>query len=362
MMLSPGATIGILGGGQLGRMIALAAFRLGYRCHVLSPEPDAPAVQVTNRATIAAYDDPVALDAFAAAVDVVTIEFENLPVASLEHLARSVPVRPRPEVLRICQDRLLEKAFLNRLEAPTAPWRPLGSSGDLREAVALGAPAVIKTARLGYDGKGQVAISEMRDLERGWDALGRVPAIVERLIRFEHEVSVVTARAQDGRQVSFPTVENRHKNHILAETVAPAPIPAALAHAAVALAERVAAALELVGLLAVEMFIDGDGTLLINELAPRPHNSGHWTIDACPTSQFEQLIRVICGLPPGDPQPLAPAVMTNLLGDEVGAWAAILAEPGARLHLYGKSDVRAGRKLGHVTRLGAGAPAGNGGT
>ena len=351
MILPPGATIGIIGGGQLGRMTALAAARLGYRCHVLAPDADAPAAQVTDRRTVGAYDDPAALDAFASAVDVVTIEFENLPVTSLEHLAQKVPVRPGPAVLRICQDRLLEKSFLNGLDAPTAPWRPLRTRDDLEDALALGAPAVIKTARLGYDGKGQVAVGQGDGLRSGWEQLGRVPAIVERLVRFEREISVITARDQNGRQVSYSPVENRHRNHVLAETIAPASIPRPLADAAIRLAERLAVALDLVGLLAVEMFVDQNGGLLVNELAPRPHNSGHWTIDACATSQFEQLVRVICGLPPGDPSPIAPATMTNLLGDEVEAWPALLAEPGARLHLYGKSEVRPGRKLGHVTRL-----------
>ena len=352
MRLAPGARIGVMGGGQLGRMTALAAARLGYRCHVFAPEPDSPAAQVTNRATIAAYDDPAALERFAAAVDVVTIEFENLPVAPLVRLAELAPVRPAPAVLAICQDRLREKHFLNEIGVATAPWRPVQAADELARAqTELAGPLVLKTARFGYDGKGQIGLALEDDPAAAWARFGRVPGIAEARIDFACEVSVITARAEDGTQTSYPAVENRHEAHVLAQTIVPARIGAGLAAEARAVAERIARELELVGLLAVEMFVTQGQRLLVNELAPRPHNSGHWTIDACAISQFELLIRAICGLPLHDPGRFADAVMDNLLGPAVEAWPELLAEPGARLHLYGKDEVRAGRKLGHVTRL-----------
>jgi 5-(carboxyamino)imidazole ribonucleotide synthase len=350
--LAPGAVIGIVGGGQLGRMTALAAARLGYRCHVLTPDGDAPALQVTNLATVAAYDDPLALEAFAAAVDVVTIEFENLPLAPLERLALSRPVRPAPAVLAICQDRIREKGFLQGIDIPVAPWRAVRDRQELAAArAAIEGPALLKTARLGYDGKGQRRLAAGEAAEPAWRGLGEVPAVLEAEVAFEREISVIVARAAGGPTAAFVPVENRHRDQILVRTIAPAPIPAAVAEAAVALAERIAGALELVGLLAVEMFVAEGGRLLVNELAPRPHNSGHWTIDACATSQFEQLVRAVCDLPLGDPRRFADAIMDNLIGDDVHRWPELLAEPGARLHLYGKHEIRQGRKLGHVTRL-----------
>jgi 5-(carboxyamino)imidazole ribonucleotide synthase len=352
VMLAPGAVIGIVGGGQLGRMTALAAARLGYRCHILTPEADAPAVQVTSLATVAPYDDPAALETFAAATAVITIEFENLPLGPLEHLARVRPVRPAPAVLAICQDRIREKGFLQQIEVPVAPWRPVRSREELAAARALiPGPALLKTARLGYDGKGQRRLAASEDPRAAWAALGEVAAVLEAEVAFALEISVVTARSEDGRKASFVPVANRHRDGILVQTIAPAPVPSVIAAGAVELAERIAEALDLVGLLAVEMFCTADGRLLVNELAPRPHNSGHWTIDACTTSQFEQLVRAICGLPLGDPARFADAVMDNLIGDEVQRWPELLAEPGARLHLYGKHEIRKGRKLGHVTRL-----------
>jgi 5-(carboxyamino)imidazole ribonucleotide synthase len=352
MRLAPGACLGVVGGGQLGRMTALAAARLGYRCHILTPEADSPAAQVTDRATLAAYDDPAALERFAAAVDVITIEFENLPVAPLGWLAQRRPVHPAPAILAVCQDRLREKAFLAGIGVPTAPWQPVASAQDLAAALAgRPGPTVLKTARSGYDGKGQLTLARGDDAAAAWARLGGVPAVAEARIDFAREISVITARGQDGSQVSYPPVENRHEAHVLARTIAPALIPAALAAEAVRIAERIARELALVGLLAVEMFVTPDDRLLVNELAPRPHNSGHWTIDACAISQFELLVRVVCGLPLPDPGRFADAVMDNLLGSAVEAWPDLLAEPGARLHLYGKREVRAGRKLGHVTRL-----------
>jgi len=350
--LAPGSTIGVLGGGQLGRMIALAAARLGYRCHILAPEPDSPAMQVTSRATVAPYDDPAALERFAAAVDVVTIEFENLPLAALEVLARERPVRPGPPVLAVCQDRIEEKSFLARIGAPTAAFEPVRTCEDLGPALRrLGGPALLKTARLGYDGKGQARLAGEDDADAAWRAVGGQAAVLERVVDFAREISVITARRADGAVASYVPVENTHRHGILVRTRAPAPIPEDLAERATALAGRIARALDLVGLLAVEMFVEQDGGLLVNELAPRPHNSGHWTIDACAVSQFEQLIRAIGDLPLGDPQRIADAVMDNLLGDDVRRWPELLADPGARLHLYGKAEIRPGRKLGHVTRL-----------
>jgi 5-(carboxyamino)imidazole ribonucleotide synthase len=350
-MLAPGAVIGIVGGGQLGRMIALAAARLGYRCHILAPEPDSPAAQVTSLATVAPYGDAAALERFAAAVDVVTMEFENLPVEALARLARARPVHPSPAVLAICQDRREEKAFLGRIGVPIAPYAIVEDAASLERALAaLGRPAILKSARFGYDGKGQTRIAADGSVADAW-AGAAAPCVLERWIDFEREISVITARGQDGASVSYVPVENRHRDQILVQTTAPAPIPADLAEEAQALAGRIAAGLDLVGLLAVEMFVTRDRRLLVNELAPRPHNSGHWTIDACAVSQFEQLVRAVCGLPLGDPGRFADAVMDNLLGTEVERWPAILAEPGARLHLYGKGAIRPGRKLGHVTRL-----------
>jgi 5-(carboxyamino)imidazole ribonucleotide synthase len=350
--LAPGACIGVVGGGQLGRMTALAAARLGYRCHVLTPEQDSPAAQVTDRTTVAAYDDGAALERFAHAVDVVTIEFENLPVAPLAWLAERLPVHPAPTVLAICQDRLREKGFLACIGVATAAWHAIHAAEDLAAArAALAGPLILKTARSGYDGKGQQTLAPDADPAAAWARLGGAPAIAEARVDFAREVSVITARGQDGVQVSYPAVENRHEAHVLARTIAPAPIAPALAAEAVRLAERIARELELVGLLAVEMFVTADDRLLVNELAPRPHNSGHWTIDACAVSQFELLVRAVCGLPLPDPGRFADAVMDNLLGAAIETWPEVLAEPGARLHLYGKREIRPGRKLGHVTRL-----------
>jgi 5-(carboxyamino)imidazole ribonucleotide synthase len=350
--IPPGATIGILGGGQLGRMTAMAAARLGYRCHVLAPEPESPAADVAAAFTCAAWDDLAALDAFAAAVDVVTLEFENVPVAAAERIARAVPVRPSAAVLAVTQDRIAEKRFVNAAGIATTGWRAVTSPAELGAARdALGGRAVLKTARLGYDGKGQLPVGRAVEPAAAWARLGAGIALAEAVVDFTMELSVITARGGDGRMVSYVPVENRHERHVLRRTIAPAPLDAALAAEAVGIAERLARALEVVGLLAVEMFLAHDGRLLVNELAPRPHNSGHWTIDACAASQFEQLVRAVCGLPLGDPSRLADAVMDNLLGDEVATWPALLAEPGARVHLYGKREARPGRKMGHVTRL-----------
>jgi 5-(carboxyamino)imidazole ribonucleotide synthase len=351
--IPPGGRIGILGGGQLGRMTALAAARLGYRVRVFTPEADAPAVHVCEAAVVAGFDDADALDAFAEGCDAVTLEWENVPVAAVERLARRVPVRPGAGVLAVTQDRAAEKDFAGRLGIPTAPWRAASSAEELADAAAaLGGPCIVKTRRMGYDGRGQARLAGPRDAAAAWAAIGApAGAIVEGVVDFEREVSVVLARGADGDVAAYPAAENRHEGGILRTTVAPARVAPKTAAAARAAAARLAEALGVVGVLAVEFFVARDGSVLMNEMAPRPHNSGHWTIDACPSSQFEQLVRAVCGLPLGDPEPFAGAEMENLLGDEADRWAAILAERGARLHLYGKAEARPGRKMGHVTRL-----------
>lgn len=351
-MIAPGSTIGMLGGGQLGRMAALAAANLGYKVHVLTPETDSPAGQVCAVTTIADYTDPAALDAFAAAVDVVTYEFENVPVEAAERLAETVPVRPGAEALRVAQDRLREKEFAANLDIGTAPFRAVGAADELAAAIAaIGTPAVLKTRRMGYDGKGQVKIAADTDPAQAWAAIGGKPAILEGFVTFEMEISVIVARGVDGGSLCYPPVENRHVNHILDTTIAPAAIPPALAAEAEEIARKMAEALDLVGLLAVELFVTRDGRVLMNEIAPRPHNSGHWTMDACVTSQFEQMIRAVCGLPLGSVTRFGDAEMKNLIGDQAHDWAAILADPAAKLHLYGKAEARPGRKMGHVNRI-----------
>jgi 5-(carboxyamino)imidazole ribonucleotide synthase len=350
--LPPNSTIGILGGGQLGRMMALAAAPLGYRCHIFTPEQDSPAAQVSAAATIADYGDTAALDRFAASVDVVTLEFENIPVATVEHLARLRPVRPGATVLRVTQDRLLEKDFARRLGYGTAPYRQVDTLADLEAALrALGTPAILKTRRMGYDGHGQVRIADASEAAAAFKRINGQPAILEGFVKFTLEASVIVARAVDGSMSPFVPVENRHANGILAKTLAPTRLPAPVADAATQLACRLAQELDVTGMLAVELFLAADGTWLVNEMAPRVHNSGHWTIEGCTTSQFEQAIRAAAGLPLGDPSAHHDAVMDNLLGNDVDQAPALLAEAGAHLHLYGKAEARAGRKMGHVTRL-----------
>jgi 5-(carboxyamino)imidazole ribonucleotide synthase len=351
--LAPNATIGLVGGGQLGRMSALSAARLGYRCHILTRETDSPAAQVSHAVTISDYSDPVSLRAFAGAVDVISFEFENVSAEGLDLLASIRPVRPAPSVLRISQDRVDEKTFLNRAGVATAPWAPVGSRHDLHAAVQrIGLPAVLKTTRLGYDGKGQAMLRAPEDLDAAWERLTPKPLILEGFVDFAQEISVVVARGADGSLSCFDTVENRHRNHILDLTLAPARISAAVDLAAQSIGRRVAEALDLTGLLAVEMFLDSAGSVLVNEIAPRPHNSGHWTIDACPASQFELHIRAIAGLPLPPAVRHSDAVMKNLIGPEgIALWPAALAEPGLIPHLYGKAQALDGRKMGHVTRL-----------
>ena len=351
-VVAPGGTIGIVGGGQLGRMTALAAARLGYRCHILCPEPDSPAAQVAARATVAPYEDEAALDRFAASVDVITYEFENLPVAAFARMERFAPVRPHWRCLEVTQDRGDEKDFLAAQGLATAAWRRVSSADSLEAALEeLGRPAVLKTARLGYDGKGQVRIGAHDHVQGIWQEWGFSNGLLEAFVAFEQEISALAARGLDGTVRCFDIVSNQHRDHILARTRAPAAVPDSLAEAARETACKLSRSLDLVGLLAVEMFVTADGRLLVNELAARPHNSGHWTIDACATSQFEQFVRAVAGLPLGDPRRHSDAVMENLLGDAAGDWPDLLAEPGAKLHLYGKTGMRPGRKMGHVTRL-----------
>ena len=350
--LSPNSTIGIFGGGQLGRMTAMAAARLGYKCHIYAPESDIPASQVSAATTRASYDDTAALEAFARAVDVVTLEFENIPVEAVRRVDAITAVYPGAGVLETCQDRIGEKSFLNGIDIATAPWAAVTDLASLQAAEAkIGRPAVLKSARFGYDGKGQASLRTGDEASDVLAAVGADSSILEGFVDFACEVSVMVARGQDGEVATWPAVENRHVNHILDTTIAPADISPGVASRAEEVARHIAGEIGLVGVMGVEMFVTRDDDLLVNEMAPRPHNSGHWTIDACLTSQFEQLVRIVCGLPLGSTDRHADAVMKNLVGDEVEAWPEILAEPGAYLHLYGKAETRPGRKMGHVTRL-----------
>ena len=349
-VLAPGATIGILGGGQLGRMLAQAATRLGLRAHVFAPEADSCAFEVADGRTIAAYEDKTALARFAAAVDCVTYEFENIPAAAARFIAARKPVLPDPKVLEATQDRLAEKKFVNRLGIGTAPFAEVNSEADLRAAIdKIGVPAVLKTRRLGYDGKGQAAIRAAGDATAAWPAVGARPSILEGFIDFAREISVVAARGAKGEFVAYEPIENDHRNHILHHSRVPAAISLALADEAIATAKKTADALGYVGVIAVEMFVTRDDRLLVNELAPRVHNSGHWTLDGASMSQFEQHLRAISGWPLAHPRRLGKVEMTNLIGDEVKS--APPPAPGVAVHLYGKREARPGRKMGHVTRL-----------
>ena len=351
--LPPNATIGIVGGGQLGRMSALAAASLGYRCHILTPDAASPAAQVSAGVTVGAYDDPDALRGFAAASDIVTFEFENISAAGLDLLASLRPVHPAPAILRISQERVTEKSFINGAGSPTAVWSPVNSPAELERAFTLvGLPAVLKTTRLGYDGRGQAVIRTPQEGHAAYASLAPAPFILEALVDFACEISVIVARGQDGSIVAFDAVENRHRHHILDITLAPAQVTPSIASRAALIATDIAHCLGLVGVMAVEMFVDRDGGLLVNELAPRPHNSGHWTIDACPASQFDMHIRAVAGLPLPPAVRHSDAVMKNLIGAEgMALRPEILATPGLIPHFYGKSEARAGRKMGHVTRL-----------
>ncbi len=354
-MLKPGDTIGILGGGQLARMLCLAAAPLGLRCHVYAPEPDGPAFDVCAARTVAAFEDEAALADFAAHVDVVTYEFENVPAATAAFLAARVPVRPDPAALARTQDRLVEKTFLRDLGLAVPDFMAVDSLPALEAALSkLGRPAVLKTRRFGYDGKGQAMIREGSDPAAAWAAVGGHPCILESFVPFTREVSVVAARGLDGTVVEFDLCENIHRDHILAETLVPASTEPATAEAALAAAARIIEALDYVGVLAVEMFVVEEGgaeRVLINEIAPRVHNSGHWTIEGAKTSQFAQHIRAVAGLPLGSPERLGRIRMLNLVGSEADAWPVIAADRSAHLHLYGKGEPRPGRKMGHVTHV-----------
>lgn len=350
--IEPGATIGIVGGGQLGRMTAQAAARLGYRVHILTPEKDSPAAQVATETTIADYDDATALEGFADAIDVATFEFENIPTATAEALATRVPLRPSTDCLAVAQDRVQEKTFLNANGTPTTPFAAVTSAEELAQTLdTIGRPAVLKTSTLGYDGKGQVMIDADTDIAAAFAEMGAARGILEAFVPFDSEISVILARQDNDHAAAFEPVENRHRHHILDTTIAPAPIPPELGHQAMAMAETIANSLDLVGLLAVEMFVTPDQKLLINEIAPRPHNSGHWSIDACVTSQFEQFVRAICGLPLGNPSRHSNAVMHNLIGDDINRVNDLIEDPDTKIHLYGKAEARPGRKMGHATKL-----------
>ncbi|MCB8977662.1 MAG: 5-(carboxyamino)imidazole ribonucleotide synthase [Ardenticatenaceae bacterium] len=377
----PPATIGILGSGQLGRMLALAARPFGYRIHVFSPEANSPTGQVADREFVAAYDDLDAVQEFARSVDVVTYEFENVPLATAEVCAAIVPLRPGAQALRVAQNRLREKTFFAENGLPTVPFAAVHSLADLQKGLAeIGCPAVLKTAVSGYDGKGQVKIDHPDEVTAAWQAVGEVDCILEGWVAFEREVSMVAARDVNGRIAHYNLIENSHANHILDVSVAPANVSPQVLAQAEAMVETVLTQLEVVGVLCVEFFLCEDDQLLLNEIAPRPHNSGHLTIEACVTSQFEQQMRTVCGLPAGDTSYLRPAAMANLLGDlwdfrRKGAkeqsskeikksaqsvksvdisspdWTAVLTHPHLKLHLYGKESARPGRKMGHLTAL-----------
>ncbi len=352
-VIPPGSTIGILGGGQLGRMIAMAGAQLGYRTHIFAPEPSGPAADVSPLWTQGRYEDAAALAAFADSVDVVTYEFENIDTAAVDTLSAHGLIRPSVLALRTAQDRLAEKRFVNDLGGVTAPFAPVDSLDDLDTAIErIGCPAILKTNRFGYDGKGQARIMEPGDSVGAWNAIGRAPAILEGFIRFDAEFSVLLARGADGAIAFWDSPANVHDDGILATSTVPADgLIAVQQDEARALARKIADALDYVGVLAIEFFASAEGPVF-NEMAPRVHNSGHWTIEGAVTSQFENHVRAICGLPLGDTRLTAARVtMRNLIGDEAEAWAAILSDPANHLHLYGKRESRPGRKMGHVTRL-----------
>jgi 5-(carboxyamino)imidazole ribonucleotide synthase len=353
--LPPGSTIGILGGGQLGRMLAAAAARLGLDARIFCEKEDAPAFAVSASHVCAPYDDTEALRDFAKSCDAITFEFENVPVAALEQVGELAPVFPGPRALQMTQDRLVEKDFVASLDIATAPYASVSSADQLAGALeSIGAPAILKTRRFGYDGKGQVRLDANTDAAAAFDAVGGASSILEGFVRFDCEVSILAARARDGATVYYDLTENEHENQILKESRVPAQVPASVEEEARAIAGRIADALDYVGVLAVELFYCGAGAehaLRVNEIAPRVHNSGHWTIDACTVSQFENHIRAVAGWPLGSAERHSDAVMTNLIGTEVEAWRELSAEPDTALHLYGKSQALPGRKMGHVTRI-----------
>jgi 5-(carboxyamino)imidazole ribonucleotide synthase len=349
--LPPGSVIGILGGGQLARMIALAAARLGIDCHIYAPESDSPAFQVAAAHTVAAYDDFAALEAFARQVNVVTYEFENVPGDTAAFLDARVPVAPGVEALKTAQDRIAEKTFISGLGIPVAPFAEVFSLESLQQALAgIGRPAVLKTRRFGYDGKGQVKIDPDSDAASAFGVIGQQPAVLEGFVRFEKEISVIAARSWQGEVAVYDVPENHHENHILRTSTVPARLSPAVAEKAMGFGSRIIAALDYVGVIGIEMFVSGE-EVIVNEIAPRVHNSGHWTMDACHVSQFEQHVRAVCGWPLGAPERYADVVMTNILGDEINRWRELAAEPRVHIHLYGKRQARQGRKMGHFNRV-----------
>ena len=361
-VIEPGAVVGVLGSGQLGRMFAIAARRMGYRVHTLSPDADTPTGQVADVEVRAAYGDLDAIRRFASGVSVVTFEFENVPSAAAEAAAEFAPVRPAGRVLHVTQQRLREKTYLAGHGFPVAPFRHVRTRAELDSGLAdLGGACILKTAGYGYDGKGQARLNGADDAAAAWEALAGAEAVLEKRIDFAAELSVVAARALDGSMADYGPVANTHTNGILDLTLAPAPVDPRTAAEACAMARAVLESLDVVGVLCVEFFLDRSGRLLINELAPRPHNSGHFTFDACVTSQFEQQLRAVCGLPLGSTDLMRPAAMVNLLGDlwDGGTpnWDAACRFPSVKLHLYGKLSARPGRKMGHITALAATAEA-----
>jgi 5-(carboxyamino)imidazole ribonucleotide synthase len=348
------STIGMLGGGQLGRMAAMAASSLGYRTHVFTTKAKAPSTQVTDLVTIGAWEDRAALTSFASQCDVITFEFENIPIDAVRHLDSLCPVHPGARALKICQDRALEKSMLQNIGVVTTAWKEVSSLEELEAAaLEIGFPAVLKTATLGYDGHGQVKITHEKGLAQAWKNVGEKRSVLEAFVDFERELSIVAARAKGGQVAFYPLVENKHTDdHILTRTLAPAPATTpARAARAVKIAKRIAESLDYIGVFAVEFFQTHHGTLLVNEIAPRPHNSGHWTMDGAITSQFEQQIRAVAGLPLGDTSPTFKTTMVNLLGEEILERDAMLALPNRRVHIYGKTGLRPGRKMGHVNIL-----------
>lgn len=346
-------TLGILGGGQLGRMSALAAANLGISTHIYCPEEGCPASLVTPYFTKAEYEDEAALTKFAKSVDVISYEFENIPVKTVEFLNKITPVYPGSKLLEVSQNRLKEKDFLNSIGIFTAPWAPAHSAEDIATTLGKwGLPAcIIKTTRFGYDGKGQIFHRLSDNVESSWASLNTNEAIIEGVIDFDYEVSVIIARDLHGSMAVYPPVKNEHKNHILDKTFYPAPLPIKLQEEAAEMVRKIADAVDLVGVLALELFVTKDGKLLANEIAPRTHNSGHWTMDACSVSQFENHVRCVTGLPVGEPAPHHAAEMHNLIGDDINKIDDYLKTEGAHIHLYGKSEARAGRKMGHVNIL-----------
>jgi len=355
-ILKPGSTLGILGGGQLGRMLALAAARFGLHCHVFAPEKDSCAFDVVREKTCASYEDEAALTRFADRCDVITFEFENVPADTADFLVTNrKPVLPDPAILATTQDRLAEKHLLTDIGIKTAPYAEISSDVDLPVAIVqVPAPAVMKTRRLGYDGKGQAVLPLDGDPSAAWKSIGEVPSILEGFVHFDLELSVVAARGRDGSFTAFEPTENVHRDHILYQSTVPARISAAVAKEAVGIAKRIADELKYVGVIAVEMFAvpkDGKHELLVNEIAPRVHNSGHWTIDGATVSQFEQHVRAVAGWPLARPHRHGRVEMTNLIGAEIDGWKKYLTQPNTAVHVYGKGDARPGRKMGHVTKV-----------